>query len=69
MSLLPGICALPHISEISHEIVENANDRLQKGRPVKVRVIKTDDSGKVWLSMKGLDSTAPEQPVRPLASA
>ncbi|MCY4325636.1 MAG: polyribonucleotide nucleotidyltransferase, partial [Betaproteobacteria bacterium] len=55
VSLMPGSDGLLHISQISHERVENVSDRLEEGQQVKVKVIKTDDRGRVRLSMKGID--------------
>ncbi len=57
MSLLPGSDGLLHISQISHEHVEKVNDHLQEGQLIKVKVIKTDDRGRVRLSMKALDGS------------
>ncbi len=59
VSLLPGIKGLLNKSEISHEPVENANDHLQSGQLIKVKVIKIRDDGKAHLSMKALDDSKP----------
>ena len=55
VSLMPGSDGLLHISQISHEHVEKVDDHLAEGQQVKVKVIKTDDRGRIRLSMKGLD--------------
>ncbi|MBQ0132648.1 MAG: S1 RNA-binding domain-containing protein, partial [Comamonas sp.] len=45
---------LLHISQIAHERVEKVTDYLQEGQVVKVKVLETDDKGRVKLSMKAL---------------
>ncbi len=62
VGLLPGIKGLLHISEIAHGSIENINDHLQIGLQIKVKVIETDDSGLVLLSLstKALVSSEPE---------
>ncbi|MDU7586766.1 MAG: S1 RNA-binding domain-containing protein, partial [Acidovorax sp.] len=53
-NLLPGKDGLLHISQIAHERVEKVGDYLQEGQVVKVKVLETDDKGRVKLSMKAL---------------
>ena len=54
INLLPGKDGLLHISQIAHERVENVNDYLTEGQIVKVKVLETDEKGRVKLSMKVL---------------
>ncbi len=56
MRLPHGINGLLHKSEIAHKLIANINDQLQIGQQIQVKVIETDDSGRVRLSMKELDS-------------
>ncbi|MDM0046433.1 polyribonucleotide nucleotidyltransferase [Variovorax dokdonensis] len=54
INLLPGKDGLLHISQIAHERVEKVSDYLSEGQIVKVKVLETDDKGRVKLSMKAL---------------
>ncbi|MDR2851692.1 MAG: polyribonucleotide nucleotidyltransferase [Burkholderiaceae bacterium] len=54
VNLLPGKDGLLHISQIAHERVEKVSDYLSEGQIVKVKVLETDDKGRVKLSMKAL---------------
>ncbi|WP_337178773.1 polyribonucleotide nucleotidyltransferase [Hydrogenophaga borbori] len=54
VNLLPGKDGLLHISQIAHERVEKVSDYLQEGQIVKVKVLETDEKGRVKLSMKAL---------------
>jgi polyribonucleotide nucleotidyltransferase len=54
INLLPGKDGLLHISQIAHQRVENVNDFLKEGQVVKVKVLETDEKGRVKLSMKAL---------------
>ncbi|WP_399678082.1 polyribonucleotide nucleotidyltransferase [Xenophilus sp.] len=54
INLLPGKDGLLHISQIAHERVEKVADYLSEGQIVKVKVLETDDKGRVKLSMKAL---------------
>jgi polyribonucleotide nucleotidyltransferase len=60
VSLLPGKDGLLHISQIASERVNAVADYLKEGQVVKVKVIETDDKGRVRLSMKAIaaESTA-----------
>jgi len=59
VSLLPGKDGLLHISQIANERVNAVADYLKEGQIVKVKVIETDDKGRVRLSMKAA-APAPE---------
>jgi len=54
VSLLPGKDGLLHISQIAHQRVERVTDFLKEGQIVKVKVLETDEKGRVKLSMKAL---------------
>ena len=54
INLLPGKDGLLHISQIAHERVERVQDYLTEGQIVKVKVLETDEKGRVKLSMKAL---------------
>ena len=54
VNLLPGKDGLLHISQIAHERVEKVTDYLSEGQIVKVKVLETDEKGRVKLSMKAL---------------
>ncbi len=54
INLLPGKDGLLHISQIAHERVERVSDYLKEGQIVKVKVMETDEKGRVKLSMKVL---------------
>jgi polyribonucleotide nucleotidyltransferase len=61
VSLLPGKDGLLHISQIANERVNAVSDHLKEGQIVKVKVIETDDKGRVRLSMKAVAAEAPAQ--------
>jgi polyribonucleotide nucleotidyltransferase len=59
VQVLPGKDGLLHISQIANERVNAVGDYLKEGQVVKVKVIETDDKGRVRLSMKALLEAAP----------
>ena len=54
INLLPGKDGLLHISQISHERINKVSDVLTEGQIVKVKVMETDEKGRVKLSMRAL---------------
>ncbi|WP_280150633.1 polyribonucleotide nucleotidyltransferase [Piscinibacter sp. XHJ-5] len=68
VNLLPGKDGLLHISQIAHQRVEKVTDFLKEGQIVKVKVLETDEKGRVKLSMKALLEREP-QPQREPQSA
>jgi polyribonucleotide nucleotidyltransferase len=54
VNLLPGKDGLLHISQIAHERVEKVSDYLSEGQVVRVKVLETDEKGRIKLSMKVL---------------
>ena len=68
VNLLPGKDGLLHISQIAHERVEKVTDYLSEGQIVKVKVLETDEKGRIKLSMKALlDRPAPAAAPAPAA--
>jgi polyribonucleotide nucleotidyltransferase len=62
VNLLPGKDGLLHISQIAHERVEKVSDYLSEGQMVRVKVLETDEKGRVKLSMKALLDRPPMPP-------
>ena len=62
VNLLPGKDGLLHISQIAHERVEKVTDYLSEGQIVRVKVLETDEKGRVKLSMKALLDRPAQQP-------
>jgi len=58
VNILPGRDGLVHISQISHDRVENVGDLLSEGDIVKVKVLEVDKQGRIRLSMKALTDAA-----------
>ncbi|UZD53986.1 polyribonucleotide nucleotidyltransferase [Caldimonas aquatica] len=63
VNLLPGRDGLLHISQIANERVNKVTDYLQEGQIVRVKVLETDEKGRVKLSMKAIA----ERPIAPAA--
>jgi polyribonucleotide nucleotidyltransferase len=62
INLLPGKDGLLHISQIAHERVEKVTDYLAEGQIVRVKVMETDEKGRIKLSMKALlERPVPQQ--------
>jgi polyribonucleotide nucleotidyltransferase len=62
VNVLPGKDGLLHISQIAHERVNSVADHLKEGQAIKVKVLETDDKGRMRLSMKALlEAPAPAQ--------
>ena len=56
VTILPGRDGLVHISQISHERVENVSDELSEGDVVTVKVLEVDKQGRIRLSMKAVEN-------------
>jgi polyribonucleotide nucleotidyltransferase len=52
VQIMPGKDGLLHISQIANERVNAVADYLKEGQQVKVKVLETDDRGRLKLSMK-----------------
>ncbi|WP_457442231.1 polyribonucleotide nucleotidyltransferase [Roseateles sp. P5_E4] len=68
VNLLPGKDGLLHISQIAHQRVEKVTDFLSEGQIVKVKVLETDEKGRIKLSMKAL-LDRPEREAAPMPAA
>ena len=64
VQVLPGKDGLLHISQIAQERVNKVEDYLKEGQVVRVKVLETDDRGRVKLSMKAVaaEEANAEQP-------
>ena len=69
VNILPGKDGLLHISQIAHQRVERVEDFLKEGQVVQVKVLETDEKGRIKLSMKALlerpEGMAEERPYEP----
>ena len=54
VQILPGKDGLLHISQIAKERVNKVEDYVKEGQVVRVKVLETDDRGRVKLSMKAV---------------
>lgn len=54
VNVAPGVDGLLHTSQIAHHRVDNVADYLMEGQVVRVKVIETDERGRVRLSIKAL---------------
>ena len=54
VNILPGKDGLLHISQIANERVNAVTDYLSEGQALRVKVLETDERGKIRLSMKAL---------------
>jgi polyribonucleotide nucleotidyltransferase len=52
---MPGKDGLLHISQIANERVNAVADYLKEGQLVRVKVLETDDRGRLKLSMKAAE--------------
>ncbi len=58
VTILPGRDGLVHVSQISHERVENVGDKLSEGEQVRVKVLEIDKQGRIRLSIKAVSEPA-----------
>jgi polyribonucleotide nucleotidyltransferase len=54
VNIMPGRDGLLHVSQIAHERVEKVADYVKEGQAVRVKVLDTDERGKIRLSIKAL---------------
>ena len=54
VQVLPGKDGLLHISQIAKERVNKVEDYVKEGQVIRVKVLETDDRGRVKLSMKAV---------------
>ncbi|GHT87692.1 polyribonucleotide nucleotidyltransferase [Betaproteobacteria bacterium] len=60
VNIMPGKDGLLHVSQIANERVEKVADYVKEGQAVRVKVLETDERGKIRLSMRAL--LEPQQP-------
>lgn len=64
VELEPGVDALLHVSQISHEHVDKPSDILKAGQIITAKVVDFNgEDKKISLSMKALENQAPEEEV------
>jgi len=61
VQVMPGKDGLLHISQIANERVNAVADYLKEGQQVRVKVLETDDRGRLKLSMKAAVAEEPAQ--------
>ncbi len=61
VQVLPGKDGLLHISQIANERVNAVADYLKEGQVVRVKVLETDERGRLKLSMKAVSAEGEEQ--------
>jgi polyribonucleotide nucleotidyltransferase len=69
VNVLPGKDGLLHISQIAHQRVNAVTDFLKEGQAVKVKVLETDEKGRMRLSMKALIDPPAAAPVEAAPAA
>ena len=60
-----GASGLVPISEIANAFVNDVNDYLSMGQTVKVKIVSINEAGKINLSIKQAQPSAPRQPAPP----
>jgi polyribonucleotide nucleotidyltransferase len=60
VNIMPGRDGLLHVSQIANERVNKVEDYVKEGQAVRVKVLETDERGKIKLSMKALLAPAAE---------
>ena len=64
VQVMPGKDGLLHISQIANERVNAVADYLKEGQQVRVKVLETDDRGRLKLSMKAAAAEEGEAPAQ-----
>ena len=54
VQIMPGRDGLVHISQIANERIANVGDYLKEGQQVRVKVMETDERGRIRLSIKAI---------------
>ena len=60
VTIMPGKDGLVHVSQISHQRIEDVSQVLSVGQIVDVKVLEIDRQGRIRLSMKEVEDTATE---------
>ncbi len=63
VTILPGKDGLVHISQVSHQRIEDMNEVLTVGQMVRVKVLEIDRQGRIRLSMKEVEEAPETAPV------
>ncbi|MES2016515.1 MAG: polyribonucleotide nucleotidyltransferase [Pseudomonadota bacterium] len=63
VQVMPGKDGLLHISQIANERVNAVADYLKEGQAVRVKVLETDDRGRLKLSMKAAEGAEAAAPI------
>jgi polyribonucleotide nucleotidyltransferase len=63
VQVMPGKDGLLHISQIANERVNAVADYLKEGQAVRVKVLETDDRGRLKLSMKAAEGAEAAMPI------
>ncbi len=61
VNIMPGRDGLLHVSQIANKRVENVSDYLKEGQVIRVKVIETDEKGKIRLSLKAAQEAEAQQ--------
>ena len=71
VQIMPGRDGLVHISQIANERIANVGDYLKEGQQVRVKVLETDERGRIRLSIKAVlnEETAAAAPAPSEAAA
>ncbi len=67
VSVLPGKDGLLHISQIANERIAAVADHLKEGQVVRVKVLETDEKGRIRLSMKAIQTEESQPAAEPQA--
>ena len=65
VSLPEGRSGLVHISEIADAYVRDVGDYFEEGGAVKVKILGTDERGRLQLSAKQAEAREPIRPIEP----
>lgn len=65
VSLPEGKSGMVHISEVANSFVSDIKEFLKEGDSVRVKVINIDDAGRINLSIKRAQETAPREAAAP----
>ena len=64
IELEPGVDALLHVSQISHEHVDKPSDVLRVGQEIEAKIVDFNGADhKISLSMKALENMGPREPM------
>ena len=64
VNIMPGRDGLLHVSQIANKRVEHVTDYLKEGQVLRVKVLETDERGKIRLSLKAVQDIEPLVPAQ-----